>query len=231
VEATEARAGGEAVVEEPSCTPGEAARTPVFWVLTSVFLCTWLVVFLPLVHLPPFAEDLGIDATVAATMVSAIGIGGLLGRTSTGGFSDRIGRRAALAVVLGVQVGAFLVFAVSDGLATLYPAAVAFGFGYGGTTTVFPAITADEFGRAHAGAITGLIFAGAGCAAAVGPFFAAWMYDLTGSYRSAFIVSAAVNALALLLVGVLKFVRPVGTVPPRHSRAPAITSSAMRSSS
>jgi MFS family permease len=200
--------GGGVVFEEPSSTPGEAARTPLFWVMTSVFLCTWLVVFLPLVHLPPFAEDLGIDATVAATLVSAIGVGGLLGRTLTGGVSDRIGRRASLAVVLGVQVVAFLVFAASDGLVALYPAAIAFGFGYGGTTTVFPAIVADEFGRAHAGAITGLIFAGAGCAAAVGPFFAAWMYDLTGSYRTAFVLSAAVNGLALLLVGALRLVTP-----------------------
>lgn len=215
-----------APVDEPSATPGEAARTPLFWVVVAIFLCTWLVVFLPLVHLPPFAEDLGIDATVAATMVSAIGVGGLLGRTLTGGFSDRIGRRVALATVLGLQVAAFVAFALSDGLVTLYPAAVAFGFGYGGTTTVFPAIVADDFGRAHAGAITGMIFAGAGCAAAVGPFVAAWVYDATGSYRSAFVLSAVVNGLALLLVGLLHFV-----TPPRHSSAPLMTSSVMRSAS
>ena len=47
------------------------------------------------------------------------------------------------------------------------PWAIAFGFGYGGTTTVFPAIVGDRFGRAHAGAIVGLLFAGAGSAAAV----------------------------------------------------------------
>lgn len=195
---------------EVSLSPREAARTTMFWVLVAIFLCTWLVVFLPLVHLPPFAEDLGFSATVAATMVSAIGVGGMAGRTLTGTFSDRIGRRASLAVVLGVQVAAFLVFAVSDGLWTLYPAAAAFGFGYGGTTTVFPAIVADLFGRAHAGAITGLVFAGAGSAAAVGPFVAAWMYDLIGSYRAAFVLSAAVNALGLALVAVLRAVSRAG---------------------
>ncbi|MPY96277.1 MAG: MFS transporter [Acidimicrobiia bacterium] len=201
-------AGATGAGAEVSLTPRQAARTTSFWVLVSIFLCTWLVVFLPLVHLPPFAEDLGIGATVAASLVSAVGIGGLVGRTLTGGFSDRVGRTVSLAAVLGVQVVAFLVFAVSDSLWTLYPAAVGFGFGYGGTTTVFPALVADLFGRAHAGALTGLVFAGAGSAAAVGPFVAAWMYDLTGSYRAAFVLSAVVNGMGLVLVVVLRATTP-----------------------
>ncbi len=190
--------------EEPSLTRREAMRTRMFWIIAGIFLCTWLVVFLPLVHLSPFARGLGASAGLAATLVSSVGIGGLLGRTLTGTVSDRIGGDATLGIVLSVQVVAFLVFAVSHSLATLYPAAVAFGFGYGGTTTVFPAIVGDRFGRAHAGAIVGLLFAGAGSLAAVGPFMAAWIYDSTGSYRIAFLLSAAANAVGVALVFVLR---------------------------
>jgi MFS family permease len=190
--------------EEPSLTRAEAMRTRPFWILAGIFLCTWLVVFLPLVHLPPFARSLGASAGVAATLVSAIGIGGLLGRTMTGGVSDRIGAELTLGIVLGVQVVAFLVFAAGGTLAVVYPAAVAYGFGYGGTTTVFPAIVGNRFGRAHAGAIVGLLFAGAGSAAAVGPFAAAWIYDSTGSYRIAFLLSAAVNLIGVSLVVALR---------------------------
>ena len=196
--------------DEPSMNRGEAMRTGVFWVLAAIFLCTWLVVFLPLVHLSPFARGLGASAGLASTLVSAVGVGGLFGRTLTGGVSDRIGRDATLAVVLGVQVLAFVVFAVSRSLAPVYPAAIAFGFGYGGTTTVFPAIVADRFGRAHAGAIVGLLFAGAGSMAAVGPFVAAWIYDSTGSYRVAFLLSAAVNLVGLALCALLRKPKPVG---------------------
>lgn len=197
--------------DEPSMTRGEAMRTGVFWVLAAIFLCTWLVVFLPLVHLSPFARGLGASAGLASTLVSAVGIGGLFGRTMTGGVSDRIGRDATLAVVLGVQVVAFLIFAASRSLWPVYPAAVVFGFGYGGTTTVFPAIVADRFGRAHAGAIVGLLFAGAGSMAAVGPFAAAWIYDSTGSYRVAFLLSGAVNLVGLVLCGLLRKPRPTAT--------------------
>lgn len=192
------------LVVEASLTRSEAMRTRVFWILAGIFLCTWLVVFLPLVHLSPFARGLGASAAVAGGLVSAVGVGGLFGRTLTGTVSDRIGRVPTLAIVLGIQMVAFVVFAASPNLVTVYPAAIAFGFGYGGTTTVFPALVGDRFGRAHAGAIVGLLFAGAGSTAAVGPFMAAWIFDRTGSYRIAFLLSALANAVGLALVVVLR---------------------------
>jgi MFS family permease len=193
-----------ALPEERSLTRAEAMRTRQFWIIAGIFLFTWLVVFLPLVHLSPFARGLGAAPGAAALLVTAVGIGGLGGRTLTGTVADRIGADRTLAVVLALQVVAFGVFAVSRSLATVYPAAVLFGIGYGGTTTVFPAIVGERFGRAHAGAIVGLLFAGAGSLAAVGPFMAAWIYDSTGSYRIAFLLSAAVNLAGLVLVFVLR---------------------------
>ena len=203
------RAGPDAeppvAADEPSLTRAEAMRTGVFWVIALIFLCTWTVVFLPLVHLSPFARGLGVSAGVASGLVSAIGVGGLVGRTLTGGVSDRLGRVPTLGVVLVVQMLAFVAFALAHHLVVLFPAAIAFGFGYGGTTTVFPALVADRFGRAHAGAIVGIVFAGAGSVAAVGPFMAAWIYDRTGSYRTAFWLSALVNLAGAALVGRLWF--------------------------
>ncbi|MFN0092254.1 MAG: MFS transporter [Acidimicrobiales bacterium] len=194
---------GGAAVEEPSLTAREAARTGVFWLVFWVFLLTWLVVFVPLAQLPAFAEGIGVRRSVAASLISAIGVGGMFGRLFTGSVSDVIGRAPALAIMLGAQAAAFTAFAASQGLWLLYPAAAVFGAAYGGTTTLFPAIVADRFGRAHVGAIVGVIFGGAGSMAAIGPAVAAWMSDLSGSYRSAFLLCGLVNLLALALVGVL----------------------------
>ena len=194
-------APGLTAAEPPSLTRAEAMRTRVFWLIAAVFVCTWTAVFVPLVHLSPFARGLGVTAGLASGLVSAVGVGGLLGRTITGGVSDRVGRVPALAAVLAVQALSFMAFAVAHHLWVLFPAAAAFGFGYGGTTTVFPALIGDRFGRAHAGAIVGVLFAGAGSVAAVGPFVAAWIYDRTGSYRSAFWLSALVNLVGVALVG------------------------------
>ncbi len=205
-------ADGEAL-HEVSLTAREAAHTSMFWLISSVLLLTWLVVFVPLTQLPSFAEGVGIQRSVAASLISAIGIGGLAGRLLTGGISDRIGRTTSLAIVIGAQMAAFVLFAASHGLWLLYPAAIMFGAGYGGTTTLFPAIIADRFGRAHVGAIVGVIFGGAGSMSAIGPFVAAWMSDLTGSYRVAFLLCGLVNAFALALVGLVGVSARRGATP------------------
>ena len=64
---------------------------------------------------------------------------------------------------------------------------------------VFPALVGDYFGRAHAGAIVGRIFATAGAMGAVGPYLAQLLVDSSGSYRVAFVLSAVANAAALAL--------------------------------
>jgi MFS family permease len=68
----------------------------------------------------------------------------------------------------------------------------------------FPAIVGDFFGREYAGALTGMIFALGGPAVALGPVVAGWIYDRTGAYFVAFLLSALANAAAL---GILAFAR------------------------
>jgi MFS family permease len=184
-------------------TRAQAMATPVFWAAGGIFFFSWMAVFMPLVHLVPFAEDIGMGKGIASTMLSAIGLGGLLGRTSTGVLSDRIGRLWALALVLAVQISAFAAFAIGTGLLVLLPAAVAFGMAYGGTTTMFPAIFSDQFGQAHIGSITGAVFAVAGSSAAFGPTLAGVIHDATDSYRLAFAIGGGMNLVALGLVGLL----------------------------
>ena len=196
-----------------SMDPGQAVRSPTFWLLWAMYSVTFLVVFVPFVHGSAFAVDLGVSRLSAATVISSIGIGGLTGRLSVGWVSDRIDRRRAAVFAFGLQVLAFIGFATADGLTLLYPAAVAFGFGYGGSVAVFPALVADYFGRAHAGAIVGRIFASAGSMAAVGPYVAALIFDATASYRMAFAIAAGLNALALVFATRLPAVTPPAGPP------------------
>ncbi len=180
-------------------TAAEATRTSVYWIMWGLYSTTFVVVFVPFVHGSAFAVDLGVSSITAATVISSIGVGGLTGRLSVGAISDRIDRRRAVAFALALQVFGFVGLAAANGLVLLYPAAVAFGFGYGGSVAVFPALVADYFGRANAGAIVGRMFASAATMAAIGPYVAALIFDSTGSYRMAFLISAGCNGVALLL--------------------------------
>jgi MFS transporter, OFA family, oxalate/formate antiporter len=192
----------------PALSLGEARRTRTYWVMTAIFAMTWLVVFVPFVHVAAYTEDLGATPFQSSLVISSIGVGGVLGRLGAGPASDRLGRRAILATTLAIQVACFAAFSLSQGLAAMLVAAFFFGFSYGGSVTCFPALVGDKFGRRHAGTIVGAIFATSGTVAAVGPFAAGYLYDQLGSYRLAFALGGAANAVALLLVPLLGSTRP-----------------------
>ena len=175
------------------------------WVLFALFSATWFSIFTPLVHLVPLARGLGVDPLLATTLVSAIGLAGIVGRLVMGGVSDRIGRRPAVGLGLVLQTLGFLGFAAAGALPGLYAASITFGFSYGALSALFPAIVADFFGRARAGSLVGLLFALAGSMAAWGPLSAGLIYDRTGSYGPAWVSSAALNVVAL---GLLAWARP-----------------------
>ena len=185
-------------------TLAEARQTSAFWLLNVIFGLTWLVVFMPMVHIVPFAVDLGISRFLAAMTISVIGLAGFAGRLAIGTISDRFGRLFTLGMCLLLQALSFVGFTHSFGLSLLYLSAGVFGFSYGGVTALFPALVGDFFGRVAVGAIVGFIFAMAGSPAAFGPLIAGYIYDATHSYHAAFELSAVLNVAALLLIFLLK---------------------------
>jgi len=192
---------------------GAAIRTRAFWLLGFAFSATWMPVFVPLVHLVPFARDLGHSPLAAAGTISATGVGAVLGRLAMGAVSDRAGRRPTIAAAMVLQAVAFLAFMVARDLPALYATAVVFGFSYGTISTLFAAIVGDFFGREQAGSLVGFLFALAGSTAAWGTLAAGAIYDATGSYRPAFLLAAALNVVAVALLAACR--------PPRLRYTPA----------
>ena len=71
---------------------------------------------------------------------------------------------------------------------------------YGGIIPLRPAILADFFGRRSIGAVQGDIAGFTSLAAVVGPVFAGWTFDVTQSYRTAYILLGVVTAAALPVI-------------------------------
>jgi OFA family oxalate/formate antiporter-like MFS transporter len=181
-----------------------AVGTPAFWLITAAFTASWLAVFIPLVHLVPFAQDLGYGAGTGAWLVSALGAGAVGGRLVMGAVSDRVGRRPAIVTAMVMQAGAFVGFAAVQGLHALVVTAIAFGFAYGTVSALFPAIIGDFFGPEQAGSLVGFVFAFAGALAAWGPLAAGLVYDATGGYGLIFRVAACANVLAAVLLSLAR---------------------------
>ena len=205
VEVTPARSDARAA---RAWSLGRAMGTSVFWLIAAAFTATWLAVFIPLVHLVPFARDLGYSAGTGAWLVSALGAGAVVGRLAMGPVSDRVGRRPALVAGTTLQAVAFLAFSAVQGLDGLVLTAAAFGFSYGTISALFPAIVGDFFGPDQAGTLVGFLFMLAGSIAAWGPLVAGLVYDATGGYGLVFRLAAGANVVAAVLLGLAR--------PPRN---------------
>ena len=194
--------GAEVADEGGGWTLPEARRTLSLWLLLLAFAVTLLTVTVPFVHVPVFARDLGLSAMGGGLAIGVMGLFALLGSITLGALSDRIGRKQTMLLALSVQLLALMIFATATGKVSLYFGAAAFGFFYGGVASLFPALVGDLFGRAHAGAIGGFIFGGAGILGAWGPAVVGYLRDTDGDYRRAFLlcVLTALFGLALFLL-------------------------------
>ncbi len=177
----------------------QAMRSEAFVLLTTIYVLTWLVVFIPFVHAVAMAEDLGFSKVEGASVLSAIGLGGVIGRLGSGLLLDRSGAVISLVAIFGLQVASFLAFVAATNLPLLWFAAALFGLAYGGGVTILAPICSQIFGRAHVAAIVGTLFAFTALPCALGPWLAGWLFDLTGGYRVMLWLAAAANVLALLL--------------------------------
>jgi MFS family permease len=170
----------------------EAMQTRHLWLLFAVYMFTGLGSFFVSLHQLAFAVDVGFDRLYAA---SALGVGSLLtigGIISIGTISDYIGREvsailAYLISIIGVICALFL--SSPDQAWLLWLHAGFFGVTWGARGPLISAKTADLFQGTHLGAIFGVISVGTGLGASVGSWLSGWIYDLTGSYRVAFMLS------------------------------------------
>jgi MFS family permease len=153
--------------------------------------------FIPFVHLVPYARDHGLSGTAGAWLVALIGVGSTVGRFALGSMADRLGRRRSLMVMFAGMGLALLWWTVAVDLWSLALFAVLFGVCYGGFVALIPALTADYFGGRSAGSIIGLLYTSVAAGTLVGPWLAGRIYDLRESYLLPIAVGAAANFVAL----------------------------------
>jgi MFS family permease len=138
--------------------------------------------FVPMVHLAPYAQDIGLSEAQGVSLVSLLGLGSLLGRFAMGSVADRLGHARSL-VAIGAGLGfMFLLWWVATSFWLLAVFAVCFGTLYGGYVALAPALCMDLFGPRSLSAILGTLYTAAGLATLIGPTFAGASFDAFGSY-------------------------------------------------
>ena len=178
-----------------------AIRSRPFFLLFLGFLLASFGQFTPIAHLVPHAEDRGISPQTAAALLSLLGVGSAVGRFTIGAAADRIGRWRGLGLSFGGVGLSCILWLVGDGMIVLGIFAVLVGTFWGGSVALAPSVMADYFGTRAVSGIIGVLYAGVGFGALVGPIIAGLVFDLWQSYLIAIIYSiiAPVFAAAAVL--------------------------------
>ena len=150
---------------------------------------------MPQVHIVAYCGDLGFGPARGAEMLSLMLGFGIVSRLASGWICDHIGGLRTLllgSLLQGVALALFLFF---DGLVSLYVISALFGLFQGGIVPSYAIIVREYFTPREAGARVGLVLMATLFGMALGGWMSGVVFDLTGSYRAAFVNGIGWNLL------------------------------------
>jgi MFS family permease len=159
---------------------------------------------MPQVHIIAYCSDLGYGVARGAEMLSLMLACGIVSRIASGFIADRLGGLATLLLGSVLQATALLLYLVDDGLTSLYIVSGLFGLFQGGLVPSYAIIVREYFPPREAGSRVGIVITMTVFGMALGAWLSGLIFDLTGSYRAAFMHGFAWNlanaAIALWLL-------------------------------
>ena len=154
---------------------------------------------MPQVHIVAYCGELGYGAARGAEMLSLMLGFGIVSRLLSGWISDHIGGLRTLILGSVLQGIALLLFLPFDGLTSLYVVSAMFGLFQGGIVPAYALIVREYFDPKEAGTRVSIVLTATLVGMALGGWISGVIFDLTGSYRAAFVNGIAFNLLNLTI--------------------------------
>jgi MFS family permease len=152
-------------------------------------------------HAMTVAGHLQLSLRAAGLAVSALAAGNVVGRLVGGAWSDRIGRRPAVAVALGTGAVAIVALALPTSVPVVLAGYLGTGLAYGAVSALVPAATADRVGTTAFPTAYGVVFTGWGCAGLLAPLAGGPLLEL--AERQPALLVLAVTPLVAAAVAVV----------------------------
>jgi MFS family permease len=179
---------------------GEALRDASFrWVVTSFWLATLATIAVG-VHLVPYLQDRGYDATFAATVAGLTGAMQVVARLVLAPFGDRTSPRTLTAATLSLVPVSIVVLLVVPSTVGVLLFVALFGAARGAGTLTRPAMLAHLYGPLRFASIAGVLQFSLSIAQALAPVGAGVAYDRLGSYEPVLWGVAGLSALAVVAI-------------------------------
>ena len=184
----------------------EMMKTKRFYIMFFLYLFSASVGLMVLGNVTKIATlQAGItDLALLAGLVSFMAVMNFLGRIIGGMLSDRIGRTGAIFVVLVLQLLNMSAFSFYSNLPAIIVGIIGTGFCFGALLSIFPALTADQFGLKNYGLNYGIIYLAWGLSGVVAPVIADYFFDLNGNFNTAYLICAVMMVFMIALNAWLK---------------------------
>jgi MFS family permease len=155
---------------------------------------------MPQVHIVAYCGDLGYGPARGAEMLALMMGFGIVSRLIAGYIADRIGGLSALLIASALQGVALFLYLWFDGLTSLYVISALFGLFQGGLVPMYAIIVREYFSPREAGTRLGIVLMATLFGMALGGWMSGAIFDLTGSYRAAFLNGLLWNLLNAAVV-------------------------------
>ncbi len=177
-----------------------AMRSATFRRICIAQLCLAFSMLTIIVHVVPYATDLGVSRQVAASVLSTIGAVSIIGRLSVGTLLDRIGARRSLQICYAMMLSSFVILQFAFTPLVLYLFALVYGVAHGGVFTSMSPLVAECFGTAAHGRLFGTVVFIGTMGGAMGPIIAGHSFDVLATYRPAFLLMILLVSVALVAI-------------------------------
>lgn len=176
---------------------------------TSKFKITWVMYWLAVIPgllVLGAAKDIGmevagLEASVAAGLITVLAISNAGSRLVSGTLSDKFGTLKVLKIIFVITIASLLGLSLlTENTLMFYLSIGGVAVGYGGFLSLFPVFTNQEFGSFRYGSNYGVIYQAYGLAALTGIL----IKRIAGTYSTTFIISAIAATIGLGLAYTLK---------------------------
>jgi len=178
-------------------------REPAFWFMVGAFTLLVTAFGGAQQNLAPFALDQGIDASDTAWLVSLMALTMAVVKVFFGGLADRIDVRWLFTLAVGSLLIALTWMTTDLQYGEMALICILLGIAAGAHLPLLATLVSHRFGVASFGKVMGLVgpFTTFG---ALGPWFAGYIRDDTGSYALAWLVFAGLLVPALISMSMLR---------------------------
>ena len=158
---------------------------------------------MPQVHIVAYCVGLGYGPAVGAEMLSLMLLGGVISRVASGLIADRLGGVRTVLIGSVLQCLALMLYLPWDGMVSLYLVSAIFGLSQGGIVPSYAVVVREFLPAREAGRRVGFVLMLTILGMALGGWMSGWIYDLSGSYRLAFLNGIAWNGLNIAIMVLL----------------------------